>query len=110
MKASTIINAYARGFLVRRLMKTVYVQEHIRNIKETLQLVLNLADHHVSNTVQNTQMKSKLFRQLQGDLILFNEIFLKNSTKENMKIISTDREMRLKRFLKGEKNSSFILT
>lgn len=106
MKASTVINAYVRGYLTRRLIGTIYVQEHIRNIKETLQLVLNLDDHHIGGSpVQNILLKAKLFRQLQSDLYNFNEIFFKYSIKENMKIISADREIRLKKQVEENKEN-----
>ena len=102
MRASTIINAYVRGFLIRKLMMTIYVQEHVRNIRETLQLVLSLDDQRAVGPVQNILLKAKLFRQLQSDLYNFNEIFFKYSTKEKMKIISADREIRSKK--KEEEN------
>jgi len=97
VKAATTINAYTRGFLTRRLLKTIYVQEHVKNIKKTLQVVLNLDDHQISKTgspVQNILLKAKLFRQLQTDLYNFHEIFSNYSTKEKLKIISADQEIR----------------
>lgn len=106
LRASTIINAYVRGFLTRKLMKTIYVQEHIRNVKETLQLVLNLADQHIEgNPVQNILLKAKLFRQLQSDLNLFNEIFFNYPTNEQMKIISADREIRSRKLADDDKEN-----
>lgn len=106
IKASIIINAFARGFLTRRLLKTIYVQEHIRNIKETLQLVLNLSDHNIGNSpVQNVLLKSKLFRQLQTDLYNFNEIFTNYSSKEKMKIIASDSDIRAKKEAEENKDS-----
>lgn len=97
-KAATILNAFVRGYLTRRLMKTIYVQEHIRNINETLQLVLSLDNHSLQGSpVQNILLKAKLFRQLSLDLKNFNDIFFDTSTKEKMKIIASDREIKGKR-------------
>lgn len=96
IKASTVITAYTRGFLTRRLIKTIYVQEHIRNVRETLQLVLNLDEHDIGSPVQNILLKAKLFRQIQSDLSNFNDIF-NSSTREKMKIIAADREIKQKR-------------
>lgn len=85
-------------------MKTIYAQEHIRNISETLQLVLNLSDHDIKGSpVQNILLKAKLFRQLQSDLSNFSDIF-KSSTREKMKIIAADREVKQKK--QAEENNA----
>lgn len=98
MKAATIINAYARGFLTRRLMKTILVEEHVRNIRETLQLVLNLQDHNIGGSpVRDIVLKTQLFQQLQNDLYNFNAIFVRYSVREKMKIIAADREIQKNR-------------
>lgn len=112
MRAATIINAYSRGFLTRRLMKTVCVQEHIRNIGETLRFVLSLDNHEINGSpLQNVLLKAKLFRQLQGDLYKFNEIFTQYSTEERLKIISSDRELHLKNATEdNNKNLSLSFT
>lgn len=86
-------------------MKTIYVQEHIRNINETLQLVLSLDDHDIGSPVQNILLKAKLFRQLQSDLTNFSEIF-SGSTMEKMKIIAADREIKHKK--KAEENDEHL--
>jgi hypothetical protein len=96
IKAATTINAHVRGYLTRRLMQTIYVQDNIRNIRETLQLVLNLNDREVGSPVQNILYKAKLFRQLQNDLTSFSEVF-QGSTRERMKIIASDRELKKKK-------------
>lgn len=88
-------------------MKTIYVQEHIRNIRETLQLVLSLDERHITGSpVQNILLKAKLFRQLQSDLYNFNEIFFLYSSKERMKIIAADRDIRMKK--QAEENESHL--
>lgn len=97
-RAATLINAFVRGYLTRRLMKTIYVQEHVRNITETLQLVLSLDDHRLNGSpVQNILLKAKLFRQLSTDLKNFNDIFFDTAIKEKMKIIASDREIKKKK-------------
>lgn len=107
-KAATIINAYARSYLVRRLMCTSYVSEHIQNIHETLNFVLNLNENDAENPLQDVLLKTKLFRQLQEDLYKFNKIFIQYSTKEKMKIIEADREIqRKKKILEENENNSF---
>lgn len=60
--------------------------------------MLSLDDHAVGGSpVQNILLKAKLFRQLQTDLYNFNAIFTNTTTEERMKIISTDREVKLKK-------------
>lgn len=106
-RAATKINACARGFLLRRLMRTIYVQQHIKNITETLQFVLSLNDNHkTSNPIQDQILKTKLFKQLQRDLYRFSEIFNKYLIKEKMKIIADDRAIRIKNLI--QKNREIL--
>jgi hypothetical protein len=59
-RAATVIQAHIRGFLVRRLMNTIYVQECIRNIQDTLELVLSLSDDKVKLTcIDSAQFSSR---------------------------------------------------
>ncbi|CRK95520.1 CLUMA_CG008989, isoform A [Clunio marinus] len=96
IEAANIINAYTRGYLTRRLMQTLYVQDHIRNIKETLHLVVDLQNRDEEESpMQNNLLK--LFQQLQTDLLKFHEIFFNYSIKDKMKVISIDRDMKLKK-------------
>lgn len=61
---------------------------------------MGLDDHAVGGSpVQNIMLKAKLFRQLQTDLYNFNAIFTSSTTAEKIKIISTDREVKLKKQL-----------
>lgn len=87
-KAATVINAYARGFLVRRLLRTIYVETLIKNIQDTLQIILAFDEN--CDIIQ----KSKLFRQLQKDLYRFSGVFFELSIRERMKLIYLDRERR----------------
>lgn len=94
-RAATVINAHVRGYLVRRLINTIYVQECIRNIRDTLQFVLSLSD--TTKISIHESYKIKLFQQLQGDLIRLHDIFFKKSTNERMNLIGSDRERRRKK-------------
>lgn len=93
--AATIINAHVRGYLVRRLINTLYVQECIRNIRDTLQFVLSLSDKNKISIHES--FKIKLFQQLQGDLFRLHDIFFKKSTKDKMNLIGSDRQRRRKK-------------
>jgi len=106
-KAATKINAFARGYLVRRLIKTIYVQELIKSIQDTLQFVFSLNQHKFGGSpVQDILLKTKLFKQLQSDLHRFNDIFHQYSTKEKMRIITNDREFRRKQI--AEKRMEYL--
>jgi hypothetical protein len=96
-KAATIINACARGYLVRRLLKTKFVQECIRNVQDTLQLILTFdSNHHKNDEIQDILLKTKLYQQLQGDLYRFSGVF-NGPVREKMELISSDRERRIKK-------------
>lgn len=105
-RAATVITAAARGYLVRRLMNTIYVQECIRNIQDTLELVLSLTDNNMKtgNEIQDILFKTTLFKQLQTDLYRFNTIFLSYSTADKMKLISSDRERRRKKLMQDNQD------
>lgn len=106
-KAASKINAFVRGYLVRRLIKTIYVQELIKSIQDTLHFVFSLNQHKLGGSpVQDILLKTKLFKQLQSDLHRFNDIFHQYSTKERMRIISNDREFRRKKIV--EKRMEYL--
>lgn len=102
-KAATIINKYARGFLVRRLMRTSYVNECINNISDTLNLVFTLKD---TSPIQKS-VKSHLYETLKGDLYRLHDVFFANSTKEKMNLITFDRENRQKKLAQLNKEKTF---
>lgn len=95
-RAATIINAYTRGYLTRRLFRTVYVKQCISNIQGTLQVIITL-DRDKQRTPQDFIVQTKLFQELQGDLYRFHDVFFKLSTREQMKLISSDRERHFKK-------------
>lgn len=106
-RAATKINAFVRGYLVRRLMKTIYVQEVMKGIQDTLNFVFSLDQHKMSGSpIQDIMLKTKLFKQLKGDLHKLNDIFHEYSTQDKMRIISADRELRRKHII--EKRKGYI--
>lgn len=106
-KAASKINAFVRGYFVRRLIKTIYVQELIKSIQDTLHFVFSLNQHKLGGSpVQDILLKTKLFKQLQSDLHRFNDIFHQYSTKERMRIIANDRECRRKKII--EKRMEYL--
>lgn len=64
--AATIITAYAKGYLTRRLFKTVKVQNIVKTIKDTLLFILDI---HFENPIENDspadlKLKTHLIQQV----------------------------------------------
>lgn len=95
-QAASVINAYARGYLTRRLFQTDRVQKVIQVIRDTLLFILDL--HHESTARQqirspaDLQLKRTLLHQLTSACYQLHEIFFGLSVKKRMEIIRADRE------------------
>lgn len=64
--AATIITAYAKGYLTRRLFRTVKVQHIVKTIKDTLLFILDI---HFENPIENDtpadlKLKTHLIQQV----------------------------------------------
>ncbi|KAG5679149.1 hypothetical protein PVAND_008740 [Polypedilum vanderplanki] len=105
IKAATTINAYARGYLVRRLMKTKFVQERVKNILETVKYIQNIEKHRSGTPIlRNDTLKKKLFSYLQSDLYRVYDIFINYSIKEKMRLIAADRAAHNKTVFEGNQD------
>lgn len=95
IKAATVINAYARGYLVRRLMKTERVISLKNTYKEALHCMLKL---HVDAPLNLPELNFHQRLQLQCDAASMNiaELFAQ-TPEERMQVISQDREIRRSR-------------
>lgn len=65
VRAASIITAYARGYLTRRLFKTTKVQNIIKTIRDTLLFILDM--HYEGNDNESTadiELKSHLIQQV----------------------------------------------
>lgn len=67
--AASKINAYARGFLVRRLFQTEQIQRIVQTIRDTLIFVINLhmetyENPEEANTAANIKLKARLLQQV----------------------------------------------
>ncbi|XP_023287917.1 uncharacterized protein LOC105695609 isoform X2 [Orussus abietinus] len=93
--AATIINAYARGYLVRRMMKTEKVVTLKNTFRETLHFMLRL---HVDAPLNLPEYNFLKRLKLQCDAVSMNiaELFSQNSM-ERMQIIAQDREIKKSR-------------
>ncbi|KAL0131877.1 hypothetical protein PUN28_003022 [Cardiocondyla obscurior] len=92
VQAVNIINAYARGYLVRRLMKTERVITLKKVYKEALQCMLKL---HVDAPLNSAEVDFLHRLQLQCDAASMNivELFAQSPTNR-MKVIAQDREIK----------------
>ncbi|XP_049770718.1 uncharacterized protein LOC126109708 [Schistocerca cancellata] len=92
MKASAVINAAARGYLVRRLMKTKHVQDLIETMEESLKCIFELKGESLRPLRADQELYDRLLQQLTAACSTFYETFFDISTGERMKIIAADRE------------------
>lgn len=64
-KAATRINAWVRGYLTRRLLKTEHVQEITKIIRDSLYLIIDLHSEKIDNDcAADVQMKHNLLQQV----------------------------------------------
>ncbi|XP_011876454.1 PREDICTED: uncharacterized protein LOC105566780 [Vollenhovia emeryi] len=91
VRAVNTINAYARGYLVRRLMRTERVITLKKIYREALQCMLKL---HVDAPLKSAEVDFLHRLQLQCDAASMNivELFAQSPTKR-MKVIAQDREI-----------------
>lgn len=73
--AATKINAFVRGYLVRRLFQTEQVQRVVQTIKDTLIFVLNLHMETCEDPVEasapvNIKLKARLLKQVSKQILL----------------------------------------
>ncbi|KAK0170795.1 hypothetical protein PV328_008593 [Microctonus aethiopoides] len=95
IKAATIINAYARGYFVRRLMKTERVVTLKNTYKEALHCMLKL---HVDAPLELAELNfhKRLQHQCDAASISIVELFAQDPRKL-MEIISHDRQIKKSR-------------
>ncbi|XP_066148123.1 uncharacterized protein Cp110 [Euwallacea fornicatus] len=94
--AASVIGAYAKGYLTRRLLKTEKVQNVISTIKDVLLCALELhQSEHIDE--KDVELHRRLINQLSAALYSFHEIFFDLPIKEQMLTISLDRQRKLEK-------------
>ncbi|TRY62826.1 hypothetical protein TCAL_16556 [Tigriopus californicus] len=92
------LSALAKGFLVRRLLKTAKVQAIIESMKDTMNMALELHREaragNRSVTAQDLDLHRRLLQQLNKDYHNLYDVFFNLSTSDKLGIISSDRAMR----------------
>ncbi|XP_039295127.1 uncharacterized protein LOC111049968 isoform X1 [Nilaparvata lugens] len=90
--AATVITAYAKGFLVRRLFRTRRVEQIVLSIKDSISCALKL--HAEENLTQaDIELHRRLIVQMTADQFALVNIFNLPLIKK-MAIIKSDREIR----------------
>lgn len=99
--AANIINAFARGFFVRRLMRTNKVVNIIKTLKDSLSCLRDLYCEDSNNLNESDlHLSGRLMHQIEAACYSFYKIFFELSTSEKLKIIRLDRQMLLEKKLK----------
>ncbi|XP_018336776.1 uncharacterized protein LOC108745170 [Agrilus planipennis] len=90
--AATVICAGARGYLIRRLMKTERVQLLIQTIKDALLCAMELHTEPINRIrPADIDLHRRLIQQVTAACYDFHDIFFTLSKKEQMSIIAVDR-------------------
>lgn len=103
--AASIIGAYVKGYLVRRLMKSFKVQELIQTIKDALLCAIEL---HKSDIIEeaDVELHRRLIQQVSAACYAFHDVFFALTISEQMNIIAVDREKKKKALLLKTNQSS----
>lgn len=110
--AASVINAYARGYLTRRLFQTDRVQKVVQIIRDTLLFILDL--HHEKTARRqirspaDVQLKRTLLHQLTSACYQLHEIFFDTTIRERMEIIGRDRDNLRRRLENRPRTASSI--
>lgn len=103
-KAASIINAYAKGYLVRRLMNTTKVKRIIQTIQDALVCALELQSSEAIEEA-DVELHRNLIKLVSSACYEFHDIFFALKIPEQMDIIAIDRE-RLRNTLSVRSTSS----
>ncbi|RZF38652.1 hypothetical protein LSTR_LSTR003458 [Laodelphax striatellus] len=91
-RAATIITAYAKGYLVRRLFRTRRVEQIVLSIRDSISCALKL--HTEENlTPADIDLHGRLIAQMTAGLFALDDIF-NLPVIQKMAMIKSDREIR----------------
>ncbi|KAK9876834.1 hypothetical protein WA026_015070 [Henosepilachna vigintioctopunctata] len=94
-KAASVIGAYAKGYLVRRLMRTARVQTLIQTIQDALLCALELQGLEIIEEA-DVELHRRLIQQVSAACYEFHDVFFGLTTSEQMDLIAIDREKKRK--------------
>lgn len=91
--AASIIGAAAKGYLIRRLMRTDRVQTLIQTIRDALICAMQLHSESSDNINESdVELHRRLIQQVSAACYEFYDVFFALNTSEQMMIIRVDRE------------------
>ncbi|XP_044254483.1 centriolar coiled-coil protein of 110 kDa [Tribolium madens] len=95
-KAASVIGAAVRGYLVRRLIRTEKVQGLIDTIKDALLCAIQLHNADVIEPA-DVELHRRLIQQVSAACYAFHDIFFTLSIKEQMGVITMDRQRKIEK-------------
>ncbi|RZC36049.1 hypothetical protein BDFB_003411 [Asbolus verrucosus] len=105
--AASVIGAAAKGYLVRRLIRTERVQSLIETIKDALLCAIQLHGAEVIEEA-DVELHRRLIQQVSAACYAFHDIFFSLSVKEQMGIIALDRQRRIEKAKRPSSGSSSV--
>ncbi|CAH2048912.1 unnamed protein product, partial [Iphiclides podalirius] len=92
--AATKVVAYARGYLVRRLMRTERVQGTVQTIRDALLCALQLHQDREGIRGADVDLHRRLIQQITAACYSLHDTFITSSTAERCALIAADRSRR----------------
>ncbi|XP_078273666.1 centriolar coiled-coil protein of 110 kDa isoform X2 [Rhinoraja longicauda] len=98
------ITALAKGFLTRRLMKTVKLKQFQQTVKDTMEFINSFQPEaplkRGAVSSQDISLQERVVAQLRAALYEIHDIFFVLTPNERMQILSQDREIRKEKQLR----------
>lgn len=92
-QAANIITAAAKGFLVRRLMKTEKVEYLIQTINEAVLCAMQLHHDTLDHIEEaDVELHRRLIQQVSAACYSFHNVFFATSIQDQMSFIAVDRQ------------------
>ncbi|XP_052869884.1 uncharacterized protein LOC128275431 [Anopheles cruzii] len=95
LRAATIINAYARGYLTRRLFRTQKIQSIKQTIVDSLCFILNSRNESsVKSDPMAVSLRRKAFQRVALCLDNLHDIFVNYTSQKRLQMIQRDRYLK----------------
>ncbi|XP_058055589.1 uncharacterized protein LOC131207000 [Anopheles bellator] len=106
LRAGTIINAYARGYLTRRLFRTQKIQSIKQTIVDNLCLILNSRNETSGKSdPMAVSLRRKAFQRVALCLDNLHEIFIDYTPQKRLQMIQRDRYLKQQQAAHHRQNS-----
>lgn len=98
------ITALAKGFLTRRLMKTVKLKQLQQTVQDTMEFINSFQPEaslrRGATSSQDVSLQERVVAQLRAALYDIHDVFFVLTSNERMQILSQDREIRKEKQLR----------